>query len=141
MAPRYLLFFLFPLFLVSVISSQCVATVYPACYSGTACKCPQPPSALPQGEYCGGQIRCDPCHVYECNPQGGTCDYGYRDSCICAAVTTSATFLQSIGFQTILELINSCVVIAPLGLETFGGAEVVCAAIVGLGAAVLVEST
>ncbi|CAG8693221.1 5609_t:CDS:2 [Cetraspora pellucida] len=58
------------------VSSQCVSTT---------CKCPQPPNGLPQGQYCGGyvgMIGCDHTHVYECNPQGGTCDYGIRDSCV-----------------------------------------------------------
>lgn len=34
------------------------------CYPGT-----------PQGQYCLGS------NVYECNPRGGCCLYGYRESC------------------------------------------------------------
>ncbi|CAG8663831.1 5883_t:CDS:1, partial [Scutellospora calospora] len=43
---------------------------------------------------------CDPCHAYECNPSGETCEYGYRISCgqcgalHCFSDTTSATTLQ-----------------------------------------------
>ncbi|CAG8787881.1 31828_t:CDS:2, partial [Racocetra persica] len=61
------------------------------CNPNTACKCPQPPNSLPQGQYCGGapnMIGCNHTHVYECNPSGGVCEYGYRDSCAqCGALT------------------------------------------------------
>ncbi|PKY35020.1 hypothetical protein RhiirB3_455313 [Rhizophagus irregularis] len=47
----------------------------------TSCKCD---GGQPQGEYCGAQFSDPNCinnHVYECNPKGGACDFGVRDSC------------------------------------------------------------
>ncbi|RHZ50836.1 hypothetical protein Glove_490g49 [Diversispora epigaea] len=69
MNSKYLVFSLFVLIFVSAVSSGCVST---------SCKCPK---GLPQGQYCGGSIGCDRTKVYECNPRGGTCSYGYRKSC------------------------------------------------------------
>ena len=55
-------------------------------YNG--CKCQK----LPQGQYCGNcvlikggtyavtQKRVNN-HIFECNPQGGCCDYGYATDC------------------------------------------------------------
>ncbi|RHZ50875.1 hypothetical protein Glove_490g53 [Diversispora epigaea] len=69
MSSKYLVLSLFFLIFVSVVSSDCVPTT---------CKCP---IGLPQGQYCGGSIGCERTFVYECNPEGGTCEYGYRKSC------------------------------------------------------------
>ncbi|CAG8528632.1 4322_t:CDS:2 [Diversispora eburnea] len=60
MSSKYLVFSLFFLIFVSVVSSDCVPTTY------------QRPVGLPQGCVCTD--------VYECSPTGDTCSYGYRDS-------------------------------------------------------------
>ncbi|CAG8595560.1 12904_t:CDS:2, partial [Funneliformis mosseae] len=39
----------------------------------------------PQGQYCGDILPSSNCisgNVYECNPEGGACDYGVRKSCV-----------------------------------------------------------
>ena len=67
-------------------NAQCTSTVDGA----SVCACV---TGSPQGEYCGycaNVISCeeeDNCFmdVYECNPQGGCCHYGYRDSCASSA--------------------------------------------------------
>ncbi|CAG8595227.1 1962_t:CDS:2, partial [Dentiscutata heterogama] len=65
------------------------STVFSACDYNTACKCP---TGLPQGQYCGKQLGCNRTSVYECSPSGGTCEYGYRDSCaLCDALTCNCT--------------------------------------------------
>lgn len=58
----------------------------PAKCTENGCKCRK---GTPQGQYCGvytywvlnygkgGDVE----HIYECNPQGGCCDYGVRNSC------------------------------------------------------------
>ncbi|CAG8696565.1 23853_t:CDS:2, partial [Gigaspora rosea] len=77
------------------VSSQCL---------NTTCLCPKPPNALPQGQYCGG---CDNTHIYECNPQGGICDYGLRSSCAqcgeldCTIPKTTATIATTKATTTI----------------------------------------
>ncbi|RGB29435.1 hypothetical protein C1646_766586 [Rhizophagus diaphanus] len=52
-----------------------------SCDYNTKCTCD---GGQPQGQYCGGYFvdpNCNNTHVYECNPQGGACDYGFRKSC------------------------------------------------------------
>ncbi|CAG8451119.1 26278_t:CDS:2, partial [Dentiscutata erythropus] len=77
---KYLLILLFLVFFISSVHNQAVYE----CDYNTTCKCPK----LPQGQYCGGQIGCNPNNVYECNPSGGTCEYGYRISCACCGKLT-----------------------------------------------------
>ncbi|CAG8791723.1 8771_t:CDS:2 [Gigaspora margarita] len=66
-----------------------VSEVYPICDYKTKCKCP----STKQGQYCGktlGVSGCDPTHVYECEPYGKVCDYGFRSSCAeCGNLTCS----------------------------------------------------
>jgi hypothetical protein len=58
--------------------------------ANTGCKCRKDGNNLQQGQYCGNCIwtstgqyiisakRVDN-HIYECNPEGGCCDYGVSD--------------------------------------------------------------
>ncbi|KAF0492466.1 hypothetical protein F8M41_021718 [Gigaspora margarita] len=77
---KYLLILLFLIFFISSVHNQAIYK----CDYNTPCRCPK----LPQGQYCGGQIGCNPNNVYECNPFGGTCEYGYRVSCACCGKLT-----------------------------------------------------
>ncbi|CAG8618158.1 28876_t:CDS:2 [Dentiscutata erythropus] len=84
--------FLFLLFFISFVTSDCDKIIYPTCNYSTSCKCPK----LPQGQYCGSQLGCNPCNIFECNLTGGTCEYGYSIACSkCGAkncsIITSAT--------------------------------------------------
>ncbi|KAJ1326988.1 hypothetical protein MN608_08437 [Microdochium nivale] len=56
-------------------------------YNGCRCKV-----GLPQGQYCGNCVLIsdgswaitnlrNPNHIYECNPSGGCCSYGYAGDC------------------------------------------------------------
>ncbi|GES92469.1 hypothetical protein GLOIN_2v1594777 [Rhizophagus clarus] len=71
MASKFLYFLMFLMF---------VSSVWSACNPNTPCTCPK---GLAQGEYCGGQL--PGCNrvgsVFECSPQGDTCEFGPRDSC------------------------------------------------------------
>ncbi|KAK4446150.1 hypothetical protein QBC34DRAFT_470322 [Podospora aff. communis PSN243] len=58
-------------------------------YNG--CKCDTTRKRKPQGQFCGGcrwpdgayviTKKRDKTHVYECNKDGGCCDYGYAKDC------------------------------------------------------------
>ncbi|RIA91551.1 hypothetical protein C1645_821864 [Glomus cerebriforme] len=63
--------------LFSLIFLIFVSVVYSACTS-TPCKCP---IGTNQGQYCGSKIGCNPDSVFECNPSGEACEYGFRTTC------------------------------------------------------------
>ncbi|KAL2810036.1 hypothetical protein BJX63DRAFT_403360 [Aspergillus granulosus] len=47
--------------------------------TASRCRC-----NMVRGQFCGNTAvnrYCLDTHVYECNPSGATCDYGYRKSC------------------------------------------------------------
>ncbi|CAB4481371.1 unnamed protein product [Rhizophagus irregularis] len=70
---------IYHLFILSLLSFF-VFNTSASCVS-TSCTCD---GGRPQGQYCGGDFidpNCNITHVYECNPQGGACDYGFRQSC------------------------------------------------------------
>lgn len=61
------------------------AFLAPAACDYNGCKCAEGTS---QGQYCAGCWQVlnlgrtgDWDHVYECNPRGGCCDYGYARDC------------------------------------------------------------
>ncbi|GES90059.1 hypothetical protein RCL_jg23845.t1 [Rhizophagus clarus] len=79
----------FPISFLFILGLTCFFFIFDtsaSCNPTTPCV-----GCLPQGQYCGGEIGhpgCDPTHVYECNPECGTCDYGVRESCkICGHLT------------------------------------------------------
>lgn len=66
-----------------------LAELVPRACKKTGCKCKK---GLPQDQYCGNCVLVSDGswvitekrvndHVYECNPNGGCCDYGYAKDC------------------------------------------------------------